>query len=120
MSYAAQHASALRMLRAKGASCTFTKATKTHTASTDAVVTGTPVVLKGAAIRTEGDPKVYERLQLTEAEAPTLLFASETYGDAAPPLGATTVFGGVGFTVKEVQPVAPDGTPIVSKVVVAR
>lgn len=120
MSYAADHAAALADLRAAGARVVFAAPTgRTHDPATGMLTGGAPGLVPGAAIRVRGNPTRYEALRLVESEAPTLLVALDDYS-ATVPLGAQVAFGQVTYTVRDVEPVAPDGTPIVLRVVVAR
>lgn len=91
--------------------------TRTYTPTTDTSTVSSASVA-GYAVRTRGNPKVYEALKLIESEAPTLLFSPTTYG-SMPDLGATVTWNGKTYTVRDVLPVAPDGTGIIAKVVVA-
>ncbi len=73
----------------------------------------------GFAVRVKGKPITYQALSLVESEAPTLLFVASSYGQT-PPLNATVSFGGIPFTVADVDPLAPDGVTIECRVVVKR
>jgi hypothetical protein len=117
MGYADTHARAAALVAAKGATVTFTAYTQTYTPTTD-TSTVTASTVTGSAIRVRGNPDTYETLKLIESQAPTLLFAPATYGDA-PSLGAVVSWGGTTYTVRDVQPVAPDGSDIISRIVVA-
>lgn len=76
--------------------------------------------VSGEATQTKGDPEQYRALSLVESEAPTLLWAPNTYGDAAPDPGWTVTWADVEYVVKAVDPVAPDGVVIVAKIVIGR
>lgn len=117
--YAADSASALEDVRAAGANVEFTLAVNTYDPATDATTPGAPIVVTGAAIRVKGNPLVYQRLSLIESEAPTLFVVPDVYG-RFPPLTASVTWGGIGYTVKNVDPVAPDGVAIAARVVIAR
>lgn len=120
MSYAPDHASALLDLTRAGAAVTFTLTRPgTFSPSTDTWSTPTETTVTGAAVRVKGSPLTYQRLNLAPSEAPTLLFTPTTYGDV-PALGSAVVWGSVTYVVKDVEPLAPDGTAILSRVVVAR
>ena len=120
MSYAPDHAGALADLAEAGASVTFTFASPgTYTASTGLFSSETATTVTGAAIRITGNPLRYQALGLTQTEAPTLLFAPTTYG-SLPVLGASVTFGGIAYTVRDVEPLALDGNAILANVVVAR
>lgn len=118
MSYKNDHARALKDITKAGAAVTFRKATRTHNPVTGhSTVVDTTVA--GSAVRVAGRPKVYEALKLVESQAPTLLFVASTYSEK-PDVGMTVVWGSQTFTVKDVNPVAPDGSAIICRVVVAR
>lgn len=118
--YTSDHAGALADLAEAGASVTFTFASPgTYTASTGLFSGDTTTTVTGAAIRIAGNPLRYQALGLTQTEAPTLLFAPTTFG-SLPVLGASVTFGGVTYTVRDVEPLALDGTAILANIVVAR
>lgn len=100
--YTTDHAGALADVRAAGAAVT---------------CTGSNV--SGYAVRTKGDPTRYERLKLVESEAPTLLFVPSTFG-GTPALNDLVTFGGTQYAVTDIDTLAPDGTAILHKIVVAR
>ena len=103
--YAAEHASAhARVVAAKGVPVTFTKGANS---------------IPGVAVRVRGKSQVYLALSLIQSESPTLLFVADTYGDAVP-LGATVTFGGTKYVSRDIDPVAPDGLPIMSRVIVVK
>lgn len=118
MSYATDHAGALADLTASGAAVTFSYSTVTYTPATDAQTT-TSATVTGYAMQVKGEPRQYQALELIESEAPTLLFAPTTYG-SLPPLRSTLTWGGETYSVRAVSPLAPDGTAILARVVVAR
>lgn len=118
MTYAAQHDRALDQVRRKGAALTFTKSTRTLDDETGEASVSTATVA-GQAVRVPGDPKRYGDLGLLESQAPTLLFVPTTLGEE-PELGATCAWGGETFTVADVEPLAPDGSTILARVVVKR
>jgi ABC-type transport system substrate-binding protein len=118
--YAAEAASAYEDIKAAGSAVTFRTASPgTFDPATGTYTDDTTTSVVGAAIRIGANPILYQALNLVTAEAPTLLFAPATAG-ALPPLGATVMWGGETYTVKNVTPVAPDGTAILARVVVAR
>lgn len=119
MTYTATHASAARMIAAKGARASFTLTTPgTYTASTDAFSSPTEAMVEGVAVEISGDLRLYESLRVVERAPVTLLFAPDTYGDEVA-LGALITWGGTTKSVASVARVAPDGTGIVFRVVVA-
>ena len=115
--YATEHAGALADIRAAGVAITFTSNAETYTASTDTTTTGAAQTVTGAAIRVKGDPTEYESMKLVQTGLVTLLFAPDTYGDR-PELGNSVTWEGAGYTVVGVNPLAPDGTDILSRVVI--
>lgn len=120
MTYVAEHSSALLDLGDAGASVTFSHTTTgTYDPATDTTTGATVTTVTGKAIRTKGDPLKYQALNLVASEAPTLLFTPTTYG-SLPSLGDTVSWGSVVYSVKDVDPVAPDGTAIIARIVVAR
>lgn len=96
----------------------FTRTTRTHSLADD-TFTVVETTIEGVAIRTPGDPILYRELGLVEAEAPTLLWVPATYGDTPEP-GDTVTWNGLGYTVRHVDPLAPDGVVIQARVVIAR
>lgn len=118
MSYAADHAGALADIQDAGTAVTFTTASGTYDPETDTYSSVGSATVTGFAIQTTGDPERYEQLGLVKANPATLFFVPGTLG-AAPGLGATVTWAGSGRTVKSQDPVAPDGTAIAWRVVVA-
>lgn len=120
MSYAADHAGAVADVQAAGARVTFTLSSPgTYTDATDAWTSATTTTVAGYAIRVGGNPVRYAELNLRQSEAPTLLFTPSTYG-SLPALGSSVTWNSLVYTVRDVQPLAPDGTAILARVVVAR
>ncbi len=118
MSYATDHAGAFLDVTAAGAAVTFSKQVRTVDPLTgQSTVAETTVV--GVATRVAGQPRQYEQLKLIETDAVTLLFVPTTYGES-PEVGMEVTWGGVVYTVQAVQPLEPDGTDILAKVVVSR
>lgn len=115
-SYAPDHASALADLRDAGAAVAFSRITHVMDEATG-LMTPTTTTIAGYAIRDMGRGDRYHALGLIPSRNPTLLFAASTFGDAVA-LGDTVTWGGIGYTVRDVDPVAVDGTPIVTFVVV--
>lgn len=115
--YEDQHDDILADLLEHGAAVTFTKTSQAYNASTGE---STPIVtsVAGRAVQVSGDPVAYERLSLTESDAPTLLFAADTYGEI-PEVGSRCTWGGRTYTAREVLPDAPDGTAIRCRVVIS-
>lgn len=103
---------------------TFTRgAPGVYDPATDTWSAGSVTTITGSAIQVKGDPQKYQALELVMSTNPTLLFTPSVY-----PLRAFTEefvlpgdhvdWNGVTFTVKDVDPVAPDGFVIVARIVV--
>lgn len=117
MSYSGDHASALADVRDAGAAVSFTRKTgATYDAENDQFVGGSADTISGHAVEIPGDPKRYERLGLVQRKNVTLLFAPTAYGEVPDP-GYHVTWGSVGYAVKDVTTVAPDGTAILATVV---
>ena len=95
---------------------TFTRTTTVYDESTG-LATPTETTITGAAMRIPGDPSRYAAGGWSLATMPTLMFVATTYGDL-PVAGDTVVWGGVTYTAKSVEPLAPDGVAILSTIVV--
>jgi len=117
--YAADHAGALADIAAAGAPVTFTKATSTYDPATDTQTAGADSTVAGQAIRLPADPIKYQSLGLVQREAVTLLFAPTTIGQL-PTLSASVTWNSLAYTVRDVEPLALDGTAILATIVVAR
>ena len=117
MSYATDHADALADIREAGTDVTFTLSETTTNETTDAESTAVISTVSGAAIRASGKPQVYGPGNLTVSAPTTLLFAPDTYGER-PALGSTVDWEGATWTVESVNPISPDGTDIISRVVI--
>lgn len=116
--YVASHASALRQVKAAGASVTFTKASRTRDPETGQSTKSTATVT-GHAVRVSGRPDRYQALGLIESKAPTLMFVPATRGELPEP-GSEVTWGGEDHTVRDVEPVAPDGTAIAARIIAER
>ena len=125
MSYASEHRSALADIRAAGAAITFTLTKPgTHNPATGSAGASSTVSVSGFAIEvkklSERDHRAYQHASLTPGEAPMLLFAASTFGDV-PPLDSKCNWGGVDYHVRAFgDRVAPDGTPILTRPIIAR
>lgn len=118
--YAEDHASALADVREAGTAIAFTlDSPGAQTATTGLYANPTTTTVSGYAIEHGGDPKEYERLGLIQSEAPRLLFAPDTYGEE-PPLSASCTWGGGTCIARSVKRIGPDGTAIMSYVIVSR
>lgn len=78
----------------------------------------TTTTIEGLAVRTQGNPHRYAELGLVESKAPTLIFVPETYGDTPEP-GDTLEWVNETYTIRDVQPWAPDGVTIGCSMVVS-
>ena len=120
MGYATDHAGAVADIRDAGAPVTFSRTTPgTYNATTDTYTAPKTTTVVGHAVGTRGDPVRYQALSLVELAAPTLLFAPTTYGEL-PALGSTVTWAGIVHTVRDIQPIAPDGTAIIARIIVER
>ena len=120
--YLATHAQALATVKAKGAAVTFSTYTPGigYDPATDTYATAPAMVsVSGFAVEAGKNPILYQALLLVLAENPTLFFVPTTY-DTLPLLGASVTWGGINYTVKSVDPLAPDGLSIAATVVCAR
>ena len=102
--YGAEHSSAFQDVKDAGAEVSFTKRT---------------TIVSGVALQIKGDPEEYEALKLIQKAALTLLFVAETYGES-PPLGASCEWGQLKYQVEATRKLAPDGTAVLSRVIVSR
>lgn len=103
---------------------TFTRVTQTQDEATG-LLTPVTTTITGEAVQVRGNPQRYAALGLRLDTMPTLLVTPSTYpllahtGAFVLP-GDTTEWNGESYTVKDVDPVAPDGRVIVARVVVAK
>ena len=102
--YAAEHSGAYADIKDAGAEVSFRKKAMT---------------VSGVALQVKGDPEEYEALKLIEKATLTLLFVAETYGEF-PPLGAFCEWGELRYQVEAIRKLAPDGTAVLSRVIVSR
>lgn len=115
--YAPDHAGALADIREAGAAVTFTRVATTYADATGLVSLVTTTVA-GYAVRIPGEPSRYARGGWTLSTMPTLLVGTTTFGDV-PAVGDTVVWGTTTYTVRDTEPLEPDGTAIISTVVVS-
>ena len=120
MSFSDDHARALADVKDNGAAvtCSLTDNSANYNPTTGVTVPAVTTVA-GQAMRVPGDPRKYEALGLVEMQALSLLFVATTFGDT-PSLDMELAFGGERFRIKHVEPLAIDGTTILSNLVVAR
>jgi hypothetical protein len=116
--YSDRHTRALAQIGRAGAPVTFTSRSATSSPTTGTVSMDTEDV-SGNAVRVQGDAWRYKALELVEAEAPTLFFAPDTYGDL-PSLNATVSWNSTTYTVRDVEPIGPSGLAIAARVIVSR
>jgi len=101
---------------------TFTRVTQTEDASTGLITTASTTI-GGNAVIVRGRPDRYQALGLAIDRMPTLLFTPTSYNllaytdDFVQP-GDTVSFNGQTMTVKDVDPVAPDGVVIIARIIV--
>ena len=81
--------------------------------------TTTVSTLTGLCTQTPGRPKRYAELGLVESDAPTLFFVPDTYGDVPEP-GDFVEWVNENYTVRDVEPVAPDGVVICARLIVEK
>ena len=101
---------------------TFTRTAATYDA-TGGGVAPVETTITGNAFRTTPRTRLdlmrYESLGLVQSDAPTLLFAPTTYGETPAP-GDVVTWNSIDYTVRSVDPVAPDGVTIIARVVISR
>lgn len=102
---------------------TFTRITQTADPATG-IPTPSTSTIAGNAVRVR--PRVhdiarYDAIGLKVQDVVTLLFTPATYGDTPQP-GDTVPWPSTGptFTVRDVNPIAPDGVTIAARVAVTR
>jgi hypothetical protein len=95
---------------------TYDPETGLHTSPTTSTITGN-------AIQVRGDPQRYAAAGLNLSTMPTLLFTPTSYNlstfstDFVRP-GDTTTWRNTNYTVKDVDPIAPDGVVIMARIVI--
>ena len=101
---------------------TFTRVAMTIDATTD-VATASTTTITGNAMQVRGNPQRYKELGLTLGTMPTLFFAPTNYNldvfstDFVQP-GDTVTWASKVYTVKDVDPIAPDGVVIAARIIV--
>lgn len=100
---------------------TFTRSTRTYDAASD-TSTVTESTITGSAIQVRGDPERYRALGLVLSTMPTLFFAPTTYGETPQPGDVVTwpETGGSVYTVRDIDPIAPDGVTIAARIVIGK
>jgi hypothetical protein len=101
-------------------SVTFTRTVAgSYDPETDTDASPVTTTITGEAVRVRGRPETYRALSLIESEAPTLFFTPSEYGDRPKP-GDTVVWETLTWTVRDVNPIAPDGVLIAARIVITR
>lgn len=116
--YAGDHAFALAELASAGTAVTFTRTAEGYDPATD-LVTPTTTTVAGQAIQVRPSYERYRALGLVVDDVRRLLFAATTFG-ARPAVGDRVTWGGDALTVRDIEPVSPDGTLVVCYVTVGR
>ena len=120
MTYTADHAGALADLQEAGAAVTFSRSTQSsYDPETDVEVAGAATTIAGQAIAARGDPERYRELGLVRQDTVTLLFAPTTYGGTPLP-GDTVTWNSVSYTVRDSEPIAPDGSTIIARLICSK
>ena len=101
---------------------TFTRRAPTYAAGSD-TLTETVTTITGSAIQVRGDPRRYKALGFVLTDMPTLFFSPTSDGlragtDEFVQPGDTVVWATRTYTVKDVDPIAPDGVVIAARVVI--
>lgn len=118
--YASQQASSYATLKRKGAAVSFIETLPgTLDPVTETYSGATTVTVAGYAVRVAGDPIRYRALELIQSENPTLLFGSTTAG-SLPAVGSRVTWNALAYTVRDVEPLAPDGPAILAYIIIAR
>jgi hypothetical protein len=108
---------ALDTISKKGATVTFpgTNTGAVYDPATDTWSGGSTTAVAGKAVQTKGDVDRFKALNLVLVNPVSLLIAAKNL--AVTPLpGMTFTWAGKNYTIKDVDPVAPDGVPILFKV----
>jgi hypothetical protein len=103
---------------------TFTRTTMTHDPEAE-TVTPTTSTITGNAIQVRGNPARYGALGLTQSTHPTLLFTPTSYNlkaftTAFVQPGDVVAWNDEDYTVRDVDPVAPDGFVILARIIVGK
>jgi hypothetical protein len=107
------------VIRRKGAAVTFTSTTSTIDPATDLSSSPVTTTVTGHMMQVAGDPDVYEKLNLVESDNPTCEFVPDVVGQM-PELGASVVWGGNNFVVKNRNALAMAGTATAAFLVVGK
>lgn len=118
--YTSIHANALSAVQGAGASVTFSLTTPgTYDSATDTWSSPSTLTVTGSAVQIAGDPDTYDRLKLIRSIAPSLFFTPDTLGDLPAP-GYKAAWASDNYVVRDVQPLAPNGTAVAATVVIAK
>lgn len=103
---------ALATIARKGSPVTFGATTGgTYNPLTDTWSGGTASAITGQAVQIEGDPDRFAALNLVLVNPVTLLVAAKDL-DVAPEPGMTFTWASKVYTIKDVDPTAPDGVAV--------
>ena len=116
--YAGIAARALAMIARKGAAITFldTGTEPTYDEATDTWSGGTPAEVVGRAVQIPDDPRRFALLGLVISDPVTLIVGASGLGTTPTP-GKLMAFGSRVYTIRNVEPVAPSGEPIIYTVI---
>lgn len=101
---------------------TFTRTRRVYDETTDQSVAVTSTIT-GNAIQVRGDPRRYKALGLVLSTMPTLFFTPTDYallanGTEFVQPGDTVQWASKEYTVRDVDPIAPDGNVIAARIVI--
>lgn len=113
--YLSEQKSAAKDIKKAGAPVTFARGKQTYNDS-DSSLSGTEVSASSYAIRTKGNPVRLAALNLKLVQPVTLLVAAFYLAAFVPLPDDKMTFGGVVYTIKDIDPVAPDGAAIVYRI----
>lgn len=118
--YARMSARTLAMIRRKGAVVQFPGVTpRIHNPLTATWTGGLPTLDQGFAVQIEGDPDRFNSLSLVLKDPVTLLVAASGLSTVPKP-GLPITWAGLTYTIKDVNPTAPDGVAIVYEITGSR
>ena len=116
--FTGDHAFALAEITANGAPVTFTRLVEGYNPATD-LVTPSSTTVAGQAVQVRPSYERFRALGLVVEDARRLLFAPTTFG-GQPTIGDTVSWGGDTLTVRDIEPVSPDGNTLICFVTVSR
>lgn len=108
---------ALATIAKKGSDVVFpgTNTGATYDPATDTWSGGTSTPITGKAVQTKGNVDRFAALNLILINPVTLLLAAKNLAITPMP-GMVFTWAGKNYTIKDVDPVAPDGVPILYKI----